>query len=230
MKDKNFPQLGQKLIIVRTKMTGEKVEYVSQLVDIESNGELAVAVPIKNAQLVTLLNGTKITVIYNNSESGMLEFEAEVVRKLNGKVPLMYIRKISEITKGQRRNYFRLDLLVPIQIIKSNEDVIYSGFTKDISGGGLRMVTDANLMEGQIVHVSFELEDRTYNLKSQVRTKFSSIDNKNEVGIEFLDIIEIDRNDLIKYLSKLADIDKNIKSGNGDGKFLLELFIAKKDM
>ena len=25
-------------------------------------------------------------------------------------------------------------------------------------------------------------------------------------------------------------IDKNIKSGNGDGKFLLELFIAKKDM
>lgn len=200
MKDKNFPQLGQKLIIVRTKMTGEKVEYVSQLVDIESNGELAVAVPIKNAQLVTLLNGTKITVIYNNSESGMLEFEAEVVRKLNGKVPLMYIRKISEITKGQRRNYFRLDLLVPIQIIKSNEDVIYSGFTKDISGGGLRMVTDANLMEGQIIHVSFELEDRTYSLKSQVRTKFSSIDNKNEVGIEFLDIIEIDRNDLIKYL------------------------------
>ena len=200
MKDKNFPQLGQKLIIVRTKMTGEKVEYVSQLVDIESNGELAVAVPIKNAQLVTLLNGTKITVIYNNSESGMLEFEAEVVRKINGKVPLMYIRKISEITKGQRRNYFRLDLLVPIQIIKSNEDVIYSGFTKDISGGGLRMVTDANLMEGQIIHVSFELEDRTYSLKSQVRTKFSSIDNKNEVGIEFLDIIEIDRNDLIKYL------------------------------
>ena len=56
MKDKNFPQLGQKLIIVRTKMTGEKVEYVSQLVDIESNGELAVAVPIKNAQLVTLLD------------------------------------------------------------------------------------------------------------------------------------------------------------------------------
>lgn len=36
--------------------------------------------------------------------------------------------------------------------------------------------------------------------------------------------------DLIKYLSKLAGIDKNIKSGNGDGKFLLELFIAKKDM
>ena len=36
--------------------------------------------------------------------------------------------------------------------------------------------------------------------------------------------------DLIKYLSMLADIDKSIKCGNGDGKLLLELFIAKKDM
>lgn len=36
--------------------------------------------------------------------------------------------------------------------------------------------------------------------------------------------------DLLKYLSKLADIDKSIKTGNGDGRLLLELFIAKKDM
>lgn len=36
--------------------------------------------------------------------------------------------------------------------------------------------------------------------------------------------------DLLKYLSKLAYIDKSIKTGNGDGKLLLELFIAKKDM
>lgn len=37
-------------------------------------------------------------------------------------------------------------------------------------------------------------------------------------------------NDLVKYLSNLADIDKAIKTGTMDGKILLELFIAKKDM
>lgn len=36
--------------------------------------------------------------------------------------------------------------------------------------------------------------------------------------------------DLIKYLSKLSNIDKEIKSGNGNGDVLLELFIAQKDM
>lgn len=36
--------------------------------------------------------------------------------------------------------------------------------------------------------------------------------------------------DLIKYLYKLADLDKNIKLGIVDGKTFLELFIAQKDM
>ena len=36
--------------------------------------------------------------------------------------------------------------------------------------------------------------------------------------------------DLIKYLSKLADIDKAIKTSNGDGNMLMQLFIVKKDM
>ncbi len=199
-KDKNSPQLGQKIIIMRFKITGEKVEYVSQLIDIEPNGDFVIAVPIKNSQLVTLLNGTKITIVYNNSENGMMEFEAEVIRKTNDKIPLMYIKKITDIIKSQRRSYFRLDLMMPIQILKSNDDTIYSGFTKDISGGGVRMVAETRLSEGDIIHVGFELEGRIYNFKAQVRTKFSTFENKNEVGIEFLDIIEIDRNDLIKYL------------------------------
>lgn len=36
--------------------------------------------------------------------------------------------------------------------------------------------------------------------------------------------------DLIKYLSKLADLDKNIKLGMIDSRVFLELFIAQKDM
>ena len=36
--------------------------------------------------------------------------------------------------------------------------------------------------------------------------------------------------DLLKYLSHLADLDKNIKLGLADPKVSLELFIAGKDM
>lgn len=36
--------------------------------------------------------------------------------------------------------------------------------------------------------------------------------------------------DLVKYLSKLADIDNAIKTSNGDGNILMQLFIVKKDI
>lgn len=36
--------------------------------------------------------------------------------------------------------------------------------------------------------------------------------------------------DLVKYLSKLADIDNAIKTSNGDGNMLMQLFIVKKDI
>ncbi len=200
MKDKNFPQIGQKLILVRTKLNGDRVEYVSQLMDMTKNEELVIAVPIKNSQLVTLMNGTQISVLYNNKETGMLEFEAEIIRKIAGKVPLMHIKMFGKINKSQRRNYFRLDLMVPIEYIKVKDLSIHSGFTKDISGGGLRMIVDSDVEEGEILQLNYELDDRQFNLKARVKAKFSSIENKTEVGVEFLDIIEIDRNDLIKYL------------------------------
>lgn len=200
MKDKNFLQIGQKLIIVRTKFSGEKIEYVSQLMDIDENENLVIAVPIKNAQLVTLLNGTQVSILYNNSETGMLEFEAEVLRKVKGRVPMMYIKMIGKITKSQRRNYFRLDFMTPINFIKIKDQSLHSGITKDISGGGLKMIIDSDVEEGDILQLNYVLDNRQYNLKGVVKAKISSIENKIEVGIEFLDIIEIDRNDLTKYL------------------------------
>lgn len=55
---------------------------------------------------------------------------------------------------------------------------------------------------------------------------------KNVYRVKYLlkDCYYYEEHDLIKYLSLLADIDKKIKTGVGNGKLLLELFITKKDM
>ena len=52
MKDKNFLQIGQKLIIVRTKFSGEKIEYVSQVMDIDENENLAAELERKREDLM----------------------------------------------------------------------------------------------------------------------------------------------------------------------------------
>lgn len=71
---------------------------------------------------------------------------------------------------------------------------------------------------------------RLYNSGKSNEEIAKILEFKSPYRVKYLlnDCYYYSEDDLIKYLSKLADIDKNIKSGNGDGKFLLELFIAKK--
>ena len=73
---------------------------------------------------------------------------------------------------------------------------------------------------------------RLYNSGKSNEEIAKILEFKSPYRVKYLlnDCYYYSEDDLIKYLSKLADIDKNIKSSNGDGKFLLELFIAKKDM
>lgn len=55
---------------------------------------------------------------------------------------------------------------------------------------------------------------------------------KNVYRVKYLlsDSYYYSESDLVKYLSKLADIDNAIKTSNGDGNMLMQLFIVKKDI
>lgn len=76
----------------------------------------------------------------------------------------------------------------------------------------------------------------------QVKRLYNSGKSNDEIAkiLEFKSVYRVkyllsdsyyySEDDLIKYLSKLADIDKNTKLGLIDGKVQLELFIAGKDM
>ena len=76
----------------------------------------------------------------------------------------------------------------------------------------------------------------------QVKRLYNSGKSNDEIAkiLEFKSVYRVkyllsdsyyySEDDLIKYLSKLADIDKNVKLGLVDGRSQLELFIAGKDM
>ena len=76
----------------------------------------------------------------------------------------------------------------------------------------------------------------------QVKRLYNSGKSNDEIAkiLEFKSIYRVkyllsdsyyySESDLVKYLSKLADIDNAIKTSNGDGNMLMQLFIVKKDM
>lgn len=76
----------------------------------------------------------------------------------------------------------------------------------------------------------------------QVKRLYNSGKSNDEIAkiLEFKSVYRVkyllsdsyyySESDLVKYLSKLADIDKAIKTSNGDGNMLMQLFIVKKDI
>lgn len=76
----------------------------------------------------------------------------------------------------------------------------------------------------------------------QVKRLYNSGKSNDEIAkiLEFRSVYRVkyllsdsyyySESDLVKYLSKLADIDNAIKTSNGDGNMLMQLFIVKKDM
>ena len=76
----------------------------------------------------------------------------------------------------------------------------------------------------------------------QVKRLYNSGKSNDEIAkiLEFKSVYRVkyllsdsyyySESDLVKYLSKLADIDNAIKTSNGDGNMLMQLFIVKKDM
>lgn len=76
----------------------------------------------------------------------------------------------------------------------------------------------------------------------QVKRLYNSGKSNDEIAkiLEFKSVYRVNyllndsyyysESDLVKYLSKLADIDNAIKTSNGDGNMLMQLFIVKKDI
>lgn len=76
----------------------------------------------------------------------------------------------------------------------------------------------------------------------QVKRLYNSGKSNDEIAkiLEFKSVYRVkyllsdsyyySESDLVKYLSKLADIDNVIKTSNGDGNMLMQLFIVKKDI
>ena len=76
----------------------------------------------------------------------------------------------------------------------------------------------------------------------QVKRLYNSGKSNDEIAkiLEFKSVYRVkyllndsyyySESDLVKFLSKLADIDNAIKTSNGDGNMLMQLFIVKKDI
>lgn len=149
---------------------GDVTFYASSLVSVVSDYELKITVPIYQSKLVQLSDGDVYTVQFYTT-SGFYQCKCIVKgTEKQGTIAVATIRTISALERYQRRQYFRMNCLIPVSYVKLTEyqEHLYTslkecttesrrklleqqieledvhmnkGTMLDISGGGLRFNT-----------------------------------------------------------------------------------------
>lgn len=149
-----------------------------------------------------------------SKENDTYMFKGEAVQRFNqDNVAMLKVKPITPIRKIQRRAFFRIDCTLNVRyrtldnIIISDDDIKGDGEfseakTKDISGGGICMLTDVRLDKLSYIEAFIELDNEIRFVGEIVRSNVIKKRGKlmYETGVEFKKIENRDREKIISYI------------------------------
>ncbi|WFD11696.1 flagellar brake protein [Tepidibacter hydrothermalis] len=202
MKYKNFFEVGDKLEIefIDGYIENDK-RLTSQLMEIISEDEYVVAMPIYKGRLINIPKGSNVNISYSIQNKGIYCFDAKVVYRNSGDVAYIKIKQINETKIKQRRNYYRLHVSNKISVY-NKEDFVANGYTKDLSEGGLKFISDVKLDLNTVVICKLLIDDEELTIKSQVIR--SNVYEKNleqfEISLKFIELSKNIRDYIVAYI------------------------------
>ncbi|MBR1865885.1 MAG: PilZ domain-containing protein [Lachnospiraceae bacterium] len=177
----NGIDIGVKLDIERmddrlSQREGEKQIYVSQVLDETENGNLLVAMPIKEGKVIPFSVGQQLVATFY-TKSGLLQGHVIVAGRFKkGELFLMEISLNTQFKRVQRREFFRYDCRMPLEyrLVGEEEQRLLTEYADydvsklnpewrnaamiDLSGGGMHFVSTSREANGSLIQVRFEIK------------------------------------------------------------------------
>lgn len=206
-------QIGEKIEVryYEGAIDSEKRSCYSMIQDIISQDELVITIPMVKGNQIILPLGQEVEIVFFRDE-GQYIFKAKIEKRFKKEnVDLLKLNRISSIKRIQRRNYYRLNITLPISIkLLTDKDKQSQNFkewlktyTMDISGGGVRILLDRNIEKGSLLECKLKINDEDLLLKGEV-VRSQLIQQypitKYEIGISFVDITEYQRDQIIGFI------------------------------
>ena len=166
---------------VKQDKSSEITTYISSVYDVQEDGTVILNMPTQAGKILLLPVKIRYEFIFTTSQ-GLFKAEGTVTERYKEKN--FYLLKVgfsSALEKFQRREYYRLNCMIPVnylilddEIVKLNKmkEIHYaiqdhieilktksSGTMVDISGGGMRFVTDESLEGAKHLLLQFRLEN-----------------------------------------------------------------------
>lgn len=201
--------------------------YGSKVFDISDEGDIELIMPIESGKVILLPLGVRYEFVFYTS-LGLYRSVGQVKERYKKEnVYVLLIELKSQLTKFQRREYYRFPCLVDMQYFhisqedaqkKSSEDIFQglrdnhfydkqkSGSIVDLSGGGVRFTSDEGLNSEQYILLILRLcndnMDKQYFLAGHVlsSSKIEGEIKKFENRVQFIFRDPRVREEIIRYI------------------------------
>lgn len=212
---------------IENNIEEDRSVYISSVFGVTKKGEIIFHIPTRKGHTVTIPMNVPFNAVFN-TKKGMFQLTGEITKR--GRLenfPVYVFEPSTGMKKVQRRDYYRFQCLIPIQVLPIPEDVAIlpnmilveddlekygnsygrpvSGNIMDISGGGAKFYADSDVVTDRYMYVSFRLVSQTVNetinvIARRVRSEYKEGRRVFEHRIEFLFKEPEDRETIIKYI------------------------------
>ena len=178
-----YIQLGQRIdleSVTRIMADGEPQQlrkvYSSKVYEILSEEKIEILMPYEQRRVVLLPVDSEYS-IYFYTENGMLECKARIVdRYKSNNVFILVMELLTNLRKYQRREFYRYNCVLELEsrVLEEDEKALVGtplqefvqdlplqkSVIVDISGGGLRFLSNENYKEGSLLFCRYQLEQK----------------------------------------------------------------------
>lgn len=187
----------------------QNMDYIlsTSVYDIISEDEILIHNPLKDGKLYLIPMDVEVTVISKRKEYGVIAFRLQLLNRFKlGNIYAIGCKVISDLSKQQRRYFFRVNLYRDIIIrylVDENQKLVTQYVfdpdvlpvkefelkvsTLDISGGGLGFRSKTPFDLGTYIYLKLDFFDLRSEIHGVVVRCFNSTkyDNEYEIGIAF---------------------------------------------
>ena len=193
---------GLKVEIIRHSLLDKNLSrsFISQIEECVDDKTLIIAAPISGGKIVRLkINNQYNLVIY--ATNGYYRCNGVVKKSFRkGLIEMLEVDLVTPFEKFQRREFFRFECVIPFQFQVG--DLWESGIIKDISGGGIRFITNSqlNTKENLVMRIPLEAEEIPLSGKILIKEDSNTELYKYQYRVMFDDIKKNDQDAIIQYI------------------------------
>lgn len=198
---------------------------------------LAAPFDSERAFYVYLRPGVKVRISFPKKDA-IYQFNSSVIESRSGRIPVIIINKPKEIFRFQRREFVRLDDVIPVTYkiaVSEKMDIKYklvdkeefsisdrgqiendflNGFTKNISGNGMLIIVKKDVAKlGNLLEIFFRLPERTkiFNVIGEIVRIAEEVrtEGDDEIGVG-VRFVKISEKDRTEIIRYIFDKQREI--------------------